>query len=204
MLTTTPYCTLNDVKLALARDLSNTTDDAFLSTLIPQAQAIIDRTLGYSFQQETTTKLYDGSGKHKLFIGECLSITHVTETIYPYIPTLYGTPWPLLSSTYEITADCVLGPTNSPVKYQLLRKSGEIFSPGVQNYTITGTFGFDAIPLDATRACIRLVIHMYKMRDTNYADMVLEVGNVIQHFSKNLPADIENILNNLKHRNFYG
>ena len=199
-----PYCSLSDVKLALARDLNDSVDDTFLSALIPQAQAIIDNELGYAFQSETATKQFDGSGKQKLFIGEVIEVTSVIETIYPYIPTIYGTPWPLHPSTFHITADCVLGPSSSPVKFQLLRKSAEKFSPGVQNYSVTGTFGFASVPLDITRACIRLVCQMYKMRDTNYSDMMMEVGNVIQKFNKSIPADVQTILENYEHTNFYG
>jgi hypothetical protein len=76
--TATPYCTLSDVKMSLDPDL-DTRDDAFLNSLILQAQADIDREIGYMFQQDGTTsapatRYYDGSGRESLPIDDLVSL----------------------------------------------------------------------------------------------------------------------------------
>jgi hypothetical protein len=197
-ITNNPYCSLSDVKTALS--ITTTTDDAFITQLIPQAQAILDGELGFSFQQETATKLFDGSGTSRLFTGEIISFSQIIETIPQYIVNGF----PYTPASFDVTSDCALSPPWSPIKYGLVRLSGEIFRPYYQNYSITGVFGFASVPPDITRACIRLVCQMYKLRDTNYSDSINDIGNIVQHFSKSLPADIQVILDNSRRRSFYG
>lgn len=188
--TSNPYCTLDQVVAAL--DLSSSAqieDRDWISTdLIPQAQAAIDRYLGFMFQsdgttQSPTTRLLSGKDSSLLWIRErCISFSEVLE------------------DSTDITSDCVLGPDSDPGAY-LVRLSGDCFEKGVQNYQITGVFGRESIPYEITRCCIRTAVAWYKMRDTNYNDYIIE-GMVRQHYQRTLPDDVVQILNTYKPKVF--
>lgn len=214
--TTTPYCQLSDVKLALDPQMGSN-DDTFLSSLILQAQADIDREVGYSFQQDGTSqspaiRIYDGEGQPILFIDDIISLVQVQSI---YTPTFMGSDGSWQNGTTvttDITADIILKPNNTIPSYMLQRKSGIPFEQGVQNYQISGVFGqpilagqtYPGVPNDIMRATIRLVAHYYKMRDTNYADMVQEQGGVRSRYTKTMPADVLEIVQRYKRTLFIG
>jgi hypothetical protein len=169
--TTNPYCDLVDVKTAMS--VTSTADDAWITELINEAQADIDRYVGYPFQTDGTvsspaTRLYDGNDDDQLWIDDCLSFTSVIETVWnPYIGAngafTLGNP-----QTIDITADCIAQPNNASPQYILRRLSGLPFQYGRQNYKVLGVFGQPSIPLPITRACKLLVIHYFKRRDASY------------------------------------
>jgi hypothetical protein len=209
--TSNPYCALSDVKLLLGIPSSVTDDDTFISTeLIPAAQAVLDRNIGYPFQTDGTTlapatRLYSGNDALTMMIDNCISISQVQETTYNVL--LNNGIWINQNpSTQDITADVILGPDNSPqidgYGYTLRRMSGLTFYRGVQNYQVKGVFGVPAIPVDITRACARLAVLYFKMRDVNYSDMMTEQGSVRMHFSKTIPDDVQEIINKYRRRLF--
>ena len=227
--TTTPYCTLTDVKTALDPNLTGV-DDTFLNSLIQQAQAYLDQEVGYPFQQDGTasspaTRIYDGDGGLELAIDDLVSLyggggcspTPCGAVIETYTVTYLqnGVNWVLGSTTTrDITADIVPRPNNYqalgvPAR-KLTRNSGWHFAEGVQNYQVKGIFGqptlasqvYPGVPNDIMRAAIRLSVHFYKMRDTNYADMVQEQGGIRERYVKNVPVDVVEIIENYKHRRF--
>lgn len=230
--TTTAYCTLPDVKLALDPSLG-TTDDAFITGLIPQAQSDIDREIGYSFQQDGTTsspatRLYDGRGEETLWIDDLVSLytTSVGCTppattcggVFETVMTAYLAPsgmWvPGNTTIYDITNDIILKPNNYAANNiparKMVRQSGSSFIEGTQNYKVLGIFGqpqlpgqvYPGVPNDITRATIRLSVHYYKMRDTNYSDMLQEQGGIRERYTKQWPADVVEIVNKYRHRVF--
>lgn len=214
--TTTPYCTLADVKLALDPNMS-AVDDTFISTLIAQAQADIDREVGYSFQQDGTTgtpasRYYDGEGQQNLFIDDLISMSQVLEIYQPATVSSNGVWQVGTTITTDITADVILKPNNTVPAYLLQRRSGLPFEEGTQNYQVLGVFGqpilpgqvYPGVPNDIMRAAIRLCVHYYKMRDTNYADMTQEQGGVRERYNKTMPPDVVEILNRYKRRFFIG
>jgi hypothetical protein len=209
--TTNPYAALTDVHEAL--DLQSTSDDTWIQGLLNQAQDAIDAYVGYPFQTDGTvqtpaTRVYNGSDTEVLLIDRCTSISQVTEVQYNIIMGSNGSYYQSNSTTVDITADVVLGPPNYTASrlqsgYVLYRKSGYPFILGKQNYTVSGIFGIPLIPPDITRACIRLVVHYYKMRDTNYSDTIAETGSVRQHYTKNMPPDVCEILERYRKRSYY-
>lgn len=214
--TTTPYCTLADVKLALDPNMS-AVDDTFISTLIAQAQADIDREVGYSFQQDGTTgtpasRYYDGEGQQNLFIDDLINMSQVLEIYQPATVSSNGVWQVGTTITTDITADVILKPNNTVPAYLLQRRSGLPFEEGTQNYQVLGVFGqpilpgqvYPGVPNDIMRAAIRLCVHYYKMRDTNYADMTQEQGGVRERYNKTMPPDVVEILNRYKRRFFIG
>lgn len=185
---TTPYCQLSDVRMLLGNKSS--VDDAWLTSMISQAQAAIDRELGYSFQTVAATRKFSGKDREDLFVGKIVSFSSVTETFSG-------------STIDDITADCYIGPDNESPGWVLSRLSGDLFNKGRQNYSVTGVFGIPTIPGDITRCCARIVVQWAKMRDTNYADFLLEQGSVKQKYVKNLNDDIREILDSYQKRGFY-
>lgn len=219
--TTQAYTTLSDVKAALDPNLSSS-DDSFLSDLILQAQADVDREVGYPFQQDGasgnwTTRYFDGNGKTVLMIDDLiqLSSTSTGSVIEIYTSTSQSADGVWLigqTVTTDITADIVLKPNNTVPAYLLQRRSGLPFNEGLQNYSVTGSFGqpilpgqkYPGVPNDIWRATTRLVTHYYKMRDTNYSDLVQEQGGVRERYSKVMPPDVVEILERYKRRLFIG
>lgn len=215
--TNQPYCTLSDVKLLIDPNLG-TEDDALLSSMIVQAQDDIDSEIGFSFQQDGTTgspatRTYDGTGEYFLWIDDLVFLSTVTEqNIVTYAQ---GDTWvSQVGSTQDITADIILKPANYTAlevpANKMIRNSGAVFFEGKQNYIVTGVFGqpylsrqiYPGIPNDLSRACARLVVHYYKMRDSAYADMVQEQGNVRIHYTKQWPPDVVRVVAKYSHTRF--
>jgi hypothetical protein len=201
--TTNPYCDLADVKTAM--NVTATTDDAWITELISEAQADIDRELGFSFQQNGpgVTNVYNGNNSEYLWIDECLAITQVLQTTYnPYLGNnnVYTLGNPV---TEDITADCILQPNNKTPQYLLTRITGLPFDFGKQNYAVTGTWGYAEIPIPITRACKLLTIHYFKRRDASYGQMtsVKQYGQKTQ-FPVDMPEEVCRIIDKYKPRYF--
>jgi hypothetical protein len=164
--------------------------------MISQAQTAIDRELGYSFQTVSATRKFSGKNREDLFVGKIVSFSQVVEQTYN---TLTGMP----TVTNDITTECYIGPDNESPGWVLSRYSGDVFVLGRQNYSVTGVFGIPTVPGDITRCCARIVVQWAKMRDTNYADFLLEQGSVKQKYVKELGPDIREILDSYQKRGFY-
>src|SRR5215472_10811762 len=101
-----------------------TGDDAFISNLILEAQADIDREVGYMFQQDGTsgtpaTRIYSGKGKEELWIDDLISLYAgggcsptpcgaVFETVQNTYLSSSGIWIVGSTTTTDITADVVL------------------------------------------------------------------------------------------------
>jgi hypothetical protein len=221
--TTTPYCTRSDVKLALDPNIS-AVDDPFIDSLIAQAQAYMDQEIGYPFQQDGTagtpaTRLYSGDGNSWLQTEDLVALSStVSGAVFETIPNTYlssGGVWIAVTSTIiDITADIVPQPNNYVAlgvpSRKLIRQSGLGFIAGVINYKVLGIFGqpilsgqiYQGVPNDIMRATTRLAVHYYKMRDTNYADLIQEQGNIKVRYTKGIPQDVWDIIDNYRHRRF--
>lgn len=217
--TNQPYCTRADVKLALDPTMG-TQDDSFIDTLIVNAQSDLDSEIGYSFQQDGTTispatRVYDGDGGRQLMIDPIVSLTSAIETIHFTYQTINGIWVSGTTTTNDVTADIVLKPNNYAARgepaYMLVRSSGMSFVLGTQNYTIHGVFGFPivatqtypGVPNDVSRACIRLAVHYYKMRDTAYSDMVQAQGGIREKYIKDWPDDVKRTVRNHQRNRFF-
>lgn len=186
--TTTPYCTLAQVKNAL--NLQGTASDGWIQTdLLPIANDLIDQYCGRTWQTDGSvgspaTRLYDGTGFETMLIDECQTLVQVLD------PNLL-----------DVTTDCVLGPPSrvniGQPGYKLARKTG-FFEQGRSNYTVKGVFGDATVPYSISRAAARICVHLYKMRDTNYASYLIEAGGVRQGYKMSLPDDVIEILENYR------
>lgn len=217
--TTQAYCTLADVKLALDPNMGSQ-DDTWISTLIPQAQSDLDSEIGYSFQQDGTvgtpaTRTYDGSGDVFLWTDGVVSLVSVVEQFKTtYLSS--GTVWQAgPTGTQDITADIILKPNDYISRqipaHKMVRNSGMKFTQGFQNYVVSGIFGvpylpgqvYTGVPNDITRACVRLTIHYFKMRDTAYADMVQAQGGIRERYLKSWPDDVMATCANYQRTRFF-
>lgn len=172
--TTTPYATAEQVYSALGLSPTDQASDAawIASDLLPQAQAAVDTYVGFPFQQDGpgTTRVFSGNDADTLITDPLLAVTQVLEVSANAYLNYGGSGVVQMSFVnLDITADVVLGPDNASPHYLLSRYSTLPFFFGRQNYKITGTWGYAAIPPEVTRATIRLVSHWYKMRDFNYS-----------------------------------
>lgn len=222
--TTQPYCTLADVKAALDPALT-AVDDAWINQLITEAQADLDGEIGYSFQQDGTsgspaTRLYDGSGKFSLWIDDLIAPFSATAgTVFETTQNTFQTAggvWVVGQiTTTDITADIIFKPNNYSAygmpAHKMVRNSKLPFYEGYQNYKVLGIFGepilpgqtYPGVPNDLMRACIRLVVHYYKMRDTNYADEMQERGGIREKYKKDWPDDVMRTVKRYAHTKFY-
>lgn len=209
--TTNPYCDLQQVKDGL--DLQSAKDDNWIQRdLIPTANIVIDRYCGRTWQTDGTTqspatRKYSGTGKASMMIDECVSITSVLEVSTITLLAPSGQYQVAGSSSIDITADVLLGPeraiNNGLPGYRLARISGIPFYAGRYNYTITGVFGSPVVPLDITRAAVRLCIHWAKQRDTNYAALLTEAGGVRIRYNQDIPDDVVRILESYRRRGYF-
>lgn len=193
--TTTPYCVLADVKTQLGIVDAAGNDTAFINSLIVQAQAFLDEKIGYTFQQDVGgTRYYQGSDKGSMMINACQSFSSVTESIpvTSIVGSSYIVGTPLVT---DITADCLLYPFNSSPGFKLIRQSFNPFCryPG-KTYTVVGTWGYPSIPSEINRAAIRLAIHYYWMRQTAYADQLMENGSIKMRYTKKIPDDVQQLI----------
>lgn len=220
--TTNPYCTLSDVKVALDPNM-DTTNDSWIADLIIQAQTDLDREIGYPFQTDgtiasPTTRMFNGEDLDTLWIDTCLYIASTGGVIEKQVDTVLGAGGVWITtqvSTIDITADSLLLPNNVSPQYMLKRNSGLPFADGTQNYLVTGVWGwppmpgggalygqkYAGIPADITRATARLAVHYFKMRDTNYADMMQD-GNIRERYDKLMPVDVQQVIERYKRRKF--
>lgn len=196
-LTTTPYCTPQDVRSLL--DLTSTQKDPLILSLIEDAQDVIDNILGYSFQSETATRTFDGNDLDFLVVGDILSFTQVLE------------------NGVDITLECKIGPYNQTPGWKIIRIAQAIvglpilatnadspsFEPGRANITVTGVWGRTTIPNWCNRVTSRLAAHWFQLMNTNYADYVSEQGGIKQKYNKAIPDDVKEILN-YKARHIFG
>lgn len=201
--TNIPYCQLSDVKLVLG--IQSTANDMWITSLIPVAQTVIDQEVGYPFQTDGpgTTRVFSGTDADFLFVGWVQAITQVIQTSYAESVGFDGFFNTILTQQQDITNDIVIGPENEMPGWTIERLSQAPFYLGRRNYSVTGTWGYGSIPPDITHACARLVAFYFKMRDTNYSDVLIEQGAARQKYSKTLPDDVLDILKHYKKRVFF-
>lgn len=189
--TNKPYTDLDTVKLLL--DSSTTADDDLIEGLIPQAQAVMDSILGYSFQTDTTSRTFNGNGRSKLLIDKCLDLTKVEVLAYQVVANVRT-----VADTLDISGYCTLDKTGL-----ILERDAGYLPLGKKNIRVTGTFGKRTlVPDDISRAAALLVVHYVKQRDSGYQDQTgnTQFGQLV--FKQQIPSDVCAILDQYKPRVF--
>lgn len=202
--TTIPYATAEQVYSALGLSpQSQASDTSWIANdLLPQAQATIDSYVGYPFQTDGTTlaptqRLFSGNDAALLVVDPIQSLTQVLEISQDAYINYGGSGVVQVAyQTLDITSDIQLGPDNMVPAFTLQRASTLPFFFGRQNYKVSGVWGYSSIPLEVSRACIRLVVHWYKMRDFNYSGQIGNKQYGGQRFDMSeIPPDVCSILN---------
>lgn len=171
------YTTVAEVKEYLG--ISTGDDDALLGRLILAAQAAIEAHTSRRFEAVSATRSYpmDHWRDGVVFIGDDLrSITSVT--------TDAGDSWS--ASHFSFTP---------PARVLYLTTGAPLPSPDARFFTVTGTWGFTAQPPeDIKQACIRLVGHMYRLKDAQAYDVLGMSETGVMRVQPRLPADVVEML----------
>jgi hypothetical protein len=196
------YCTLEDVKNDL--DLVGTQDDSLLEEYILDSKAYIDSQLGYSFGQTGTPTnpvihTYTGTSNNKLFVDSLLQLVQC-QIVYP--ANFQGVAPPPIDITWDVHP-AFDGSANHAI---ILYRNYGVFEYGLKNIQVSGVWGrcwdTDPVPQDIARAARRLAVHFWKIRDTGYADVqgTRQTGRVTYH--KDIPKDVQMVLNRNRPRTF--
>lgn len=145
----TALTTLAAVKTA--GQITNSSDDVLLESLIGAASSYIATYCSREFGQVTETVTVDGNGRQKLFspFTPIISVAgvRVDGRVIPS-KTGYG---PNAAGFFNTdTMIMLVGPYS--------------FTEGWQNIEIDLTYGYASVPPDVERACIELVISRYRAR----------------------------------------
>lgn len=171
------YVTLAEVKEYLG--ISTSDDDALLGRLILAAQAAIEAHTSRRFEVVSASHTYPmGHWQGDVvFVGDDLrSIVSVT--------TDAGDSWTPSHFTFTPPARVIYLTTGAPMPSQSARF-----------FTVTGDWGFTAQPPDDVKqACVRLVGHMYRMKDAQAYDIIGMSETGTMRVQPKLPADVLELL----------
>jgi hypothetical protein len=165
------YATPTDVATYMGLTLDSGLSSR-LNTIIEDVSRLMDRlcdrklvaeVIG-SGDDEYEDKYYDGNGKSKIYIDDCLEVHELM------IGDQYGDN--LVANT-----SFLLGARGRSSR-ELALKGGS-FTNGTQNVKVTGRFGyFDTLPRDVTFACVVIVSGIMRAEDpTNRGKRSESIGN---------------------------
>lgn len=180
------YCSVADIKTYLG--ISESGDDALITTLIGAAQAAIDTYTGNTFEAAVdTVRYYDVHGPHiagrRLFFDKPLaSLTSISDGGGLFAAT-----------------DYVMLPRNDAPFYgvELKLTTGRMWTyvnDWENAISVTGRWGYSvAAPDDIRQAARRLAAFYYRQKDAPLQDVTaIEAGVVIQPIA--IPADVRALL----------
>jgi hypothetical protein len=152
------YCTLTEVKDMLADVDWDTSYDITINPLITRASRLIDKFTNRepaAYCAQTSTRLFDGNGKHELFIDE---LAGDPDEVYVKLDRY----------NFELLdkADYYCIPVNALIQsipYNYLRLENGYFPIIRKAVKIKGKFGSSAdVPEDIKQACIMQVVRWFK------------------------------------------
>jgi len=183
------YITASDVKTYL--DITASGDDAFITTLISQAKAIIDRATKRNFEAATGTRYFDPlkdvRGGMLLLDADLASASGLVVT--------NGDAAVLASSGFSLV------PANKPPYFGIQLKASAnktwTYATDPENaITVAGKWGWStSAPADIQHATRRLVSFLYRQKGTNQdidRPIIAPGGSVIMPHK--LPADVQALL----------
>jgi hypothetical protein len=173
-------CALADVKSYMG--LTDTNQDALLTTLIGNASAFIETYCNRTFAQASYTETRNGGCGPKLYLanGPVVSVSSVSVdgTAVPLAPDAksYGFVWDAMQ--------VYIRPGGYP---------GE-FTKGIQNVVVSYTAGYVTTPPDVNQACCELIA--YKMAKRNRIDKKNEVlaQQTLGFDMSDMPASVKTAL----------
>lgn len=158
------------------------TDDTLLASLVSGVSAWIQEWLGRTIASGTYAETLNGSGKAVLFLLNypvtAVSSVSVDGVNIPARTAIGG-------SGYTFDKDC-------------LYLAGYCFTRGIQNVQLSYTAGFAAVPADLELATKKLIGLSYKEKDRIGVSSKGLAGEQTNYIVKDLPADVEHILQSYK------
>ena len=164
MAITNGYASLNQVKAALR--ITDATEDALLELAIEAASRAIDGNTGRNFYSSGTVTRYFASEDDFVLQTDDIAGTAITIQTANNADGVYDTTWG--------TDDYQLEPLNGNADgiswpYTRIRAIGDYLWPisgGEALIKITGAFGWSAIPIAVTQACVIQSSRIYKRLDS--------------------------------------
>lgn len=143
------YCTLEEVKAYLDMKTEEIEKDAFIESLIPGSQELIDEYCNRKFEREAITEYHDG-GSNRIFLNQ-----------FPVAASPAIQIWDSWDRTYA-NPD-LIDPDDYFVDYEggIIKFDYEVGgSPGAIKVVYTG--GPATVPYGITQACIELTARKFK------------------------------------------
>lgn len=177
------WTSLANVKEHLDIDGSDTTYDAFLTSLVNRSYKVLEAYIGHAIKSATYTEDYDGDSTNSLLLKNypIISIT----SIYDDVDRNFT------ASTLIPAADYVLDKEEGMVR---LFQNTSAFKSGILNVRITYVAGYATIPADVEMAGIAHVAWMYRRANTEGTTAQTLGGKSEQYEMSFLPEYLKQML----------
>lgn len=165
MATSTRYATIAEFKPWLG--ITDTVDDAVLTTVLDQASRDVDNYCGRVFNQSTaaTVRYYTASRSDEVLIDDCVSLSAVATDADG--DRTYEDTW--TATDYDLLPENAAG-ESEPEPYTTIAVAPDgdySFPVGVRKgVKLTGVWGWPAVPSAVKYACLLRAAWIFKRRDT--------------------------------------
>jgi len=191
------YCTLAELKSALAIDTGDTVDDAALELAIESSSRMIDDYCDRFFYQDGTSqspvsRYYSPTDMYYVQIDDIITITQIATD--ENLQFSWDTVW--------TTTDFMVEPINNPRKgwpyNKLLAVGAYIFTAGLpQSLRVSGIWGWSAIPKEIKTACLIQSSRMFLRRQSPFGIAGSPELGTVRLLAK-LDADVEALIKPLR------
>jgi hypothetical protein len=188
---TNGYCTLNELKAALA--ITDTVDDAALEAAINSTSRMIDDYTNRFFYKDGTTqaqvvRYYTPNDMWQLYTDDFVSISALATD--DNFNQTWDTVWDV--------SDWMIEPINNPRRgwpYNRILAIGSYIFPAnlPQSVKITGIWGWNAIPPEVNTACVIQASRIFNRRQSPFGIAGSPDIGTVRLLSR-LDADVEALL----------
>jgi hypothetical protein len=187
------YATLAQVKSALR--ISDNVDDTLLEMAIESASRVLDEYTNRNFYNAgTAVRYYAPSDDFNVTIDDMISVSSVQTMSTD--DQVYDTTW--TSTDYQLEplngiADGIAQPYNhirAVGNYTFLTLGGEA------TVKITGVFGWNAVPIQVTQACVIQASRIYKRLDSPLGIISGELGSM--RVGARIDPDVAQLVDSLR------
>jgi hypothetical protein len=197
---TNGYATLTQVKAALR--ISDNVDDTLLEMAIESASRMIDGHAGrYFYSSGTATRIYAADDALICQIDD-LAGTAITLVTDPDADGTWADTWALVDYQLEPVNGVVDGLTTPYTRIRATENYNFPTASGEALVKVTGVFGWPAVPIAITQACVIQSSRIFKRLDSPLGIAGFgDLGAV--RVSRYLDPDVEQLVAPyVKHRNF--
>lgn len=197
MAITNGYCTLAELKAALAIDTGDTVDDAALELAIESSSRMIDDYCDRFFYRDGTSqspvaRYYTPIDMYYVQIDDIVTITEIATD--ENLQFSWDTVW--------TTTDFMVEPINNPRKgwpyNKLLAVGAYIFIAGMpQSLRVRGIWGWSAVPKEIQTACLIQSSRMFLRRQSPFGIAGSPELGTVRLLAK-LDADVEALIKPLR------